>query len=209
MLQYIKEHISGKKHIVITGGRGSGKSTLLKKIFAEYSEVCAHSTIGSGAPVISTNIGETLILPADDSNQLISSEENPLLPIPGIVTWSEPKRAVYMRKSDSDKVITIGEFNPDSTSKENRMIPVPDGFDIHGVNVLDSLINDSSEWVFIDEIGYLESSSIRYLEKLDELLDKKRVFAVVRKQEIKHIQDIIARSDVLVIDLDNCSLKNL
>lgn len=196
MLQYIKEHMSDKKHIVITGGRGSGKSTLLKKILTEYGEVLAHSTIGNGVP----------ILPTGNSSLLNSSEENPLLPIPGIITWSEPKRAVYMRKSDSDKVITIGEFNPDSTSKENRMIPVPDGFDIHGVNVLDELMNNPSEWVFIDEIGYLESSSVQYLNKLDELLAKKRVLAVVRKQEIRHIQDIIARSDVLVIDLDNCSL---
>lgn len=64
------------------------------------------------------------------------------------------------------------------------------------------LIGDSSEWVTIDEIGYLENSSYKYLEKLSEVYERKRVLVVLRKQELTHIQAILNRKDVTVIDLD-------
>lgn len=122
--------------------------------------------------------------------------------IPGITTWCEPQKAVYMRLSGTDAPIIVGQFNPDSTSKENRMMPVPDSFNIHGVAFLDSLINAPSEWVSIDEIGYLESTCTAYTEKLYEVFDKKRVIAVVRKQDIEFLNNLCNRTDAKVIDLD-------
>lgn len=123
--------------------------------------------------------------------------------IPGVVTWNVPGKAVYMRKVGSEESEMIGECNPNSLSKTNRMQPVLDGFNIYGISLLEKLINDDSEWITIDEIGYLESASLPYLEKLSELFEQKRVMAVVRKQDIKHINDIIQRKDSLVIDLDD------
>lgn len=122
--------------------------------------------------------------------------------IPGIITWCEPGNAVYMRMLGSDDNIVIGTFNPESTSKENRMSPVQSGFDVHGVMLLEQLINSNSEWVLIDEIGYLESTSDKYIEKLKLLFEKKRVMAVVRKQETELINWIIGLEDAYVIDLD-------
>ena len=121
---------------------------------------------------------------------------------PGLITWNVPCQAVYMRKLGDDEPAQIGQFNPNSYSIRNRMKVVPEGFNIYGVSALESFINDDSEWVTIDEIGFLERDCQPYLDKLTELFGKKRIIAVVRKQDIKHINDIINREDALVLDLD-------
>ena len=113
-----------------------------------------------------------------------------------------------MRKLGTSGQVQIGKFNPDSTSPENRMTPIIENFDGYGAAVLDSLINDASEWITIDEIGYLEGTSRFFINKLNELFERKRVMAVVRKQDIKHINEIISREDTLAIDLDKRSLSN-
>jgi len=122
--------------------------------------------------------------------------------VPGLTTWCKPHKAVYMSLNKTTTPVMIGQFNPNSSSKENRMQPVPDGFNVYGVRLLDKLIHDSSEWVFIDEIGYLESSCVAYTKKLYEVFDKKRVIAVVRKQDLAFLRDICNHPDALLIDLD-------
>ncbi|MCQ2549128.1 MAG: AAA family ATPase [Lachnospiraceae bacterium] len=160
-ITYIENHISEKKHLIITGSRGSGKSTLLKKYIEYYGDA-----------------------------------------IPGIITWCEPGKAVYMRASDDDSFTTIGLYSSDGASKENRMIPIQEGFTEYGVNALTRLINSKTEWMFIDEIGYLEGTSKDYLAKLNEAFQRKKVMAVVRKQKLEFLRDIINQKDALVIDLD-------
>lgn len=123
--------------------------------------------------------------------------------LPGLVTWCEPGKAVYMSLLGSDDHICVGKFNPESKTRENRMLAVKDGFEVGGVACLLRLIADESEWITIDEIGYLETKSGDYIKKLDEAFDKKRVMAVVRKQELHHIYNIVNREDALVIDLDD------
>ena len=130
---YIKEQLSIKKHIVITGPIGSGKSTLLKELRL--------------------------------------------------------------------RIVTIGIFNPESLSVRNRMKPVTEGFNTRGVSWLNDFINSDSKWVTIDEVGFLEGECPGYIKKLSELFDKKRVMAAIRKQDIKHINDILSREDVFVINL--------
>lgn len=122
--------------------------------------------------------------------------------LPGLMTWCEREKAVFMSKVGSDETVVVGRFNPDSPPGTNRMHPVQDGFDIYGVDILSQLISDSSEWVTIDEIGYLENTCSKYLEKLCEVFDRKRVIAVVRKQETDYIRALLSRKDVKVIDLD-------
>lgn len=126
----------------------------------------------------------------------------PLKCAPGLVTWAEPGKAVFAKELGSTDFAMVGEFNPDSLSSENRMRPVAGGFDIYGVGVLDRLISSASEWVTIDEIGYLEGTCPVFLHKLDELFNKKRVIAVLRKQNLRHINDIMGRDDAFTIDLD-------
>jgi len=142
--------------------------------------------IGSGKSTLLKELREKMGL--DDS-------------VPGLITWNVKEKAVYMRKADDDEVVVIGEYNPHSHSERNRMQPVPDGFNKHGVSILEEFINATSEWVTIDEIGFLERDCQPYIDKLTELFERKRVMAVVRKQDIKHINDIIQRTDAYVIDL--------
>ena len=127
--------------------------------------------------------------------------------IPGLITWKTQDKAVYMRKVESREFVKIGEYIPNSSLKVNRMQSVQAGFNIYGVSWLDELINDNSEWVTIDEIGFLENDCQPYIEKLNELFERKRVIAVVRKQRIKHIDEIVYRDDTFVVDLDIDILK--
>lgn len=123
--------------------------------------------------------------------------------IPGLITWNSRRKAVYMRKAGDEKSVVIGKFDTNSLPTRNRMQPVPDGFNIHGVAMLEELIKDPSEWVTVDEIGFLEKDCQPYLDKLTELFEQKRVIAVIRKQDMKHINDIVHRKDAVVIDLDD------
>lgn len=122
--------------------------------------------------------------------------------IPGIITWCEPGKAVYMRMAGGNDNVIIGTYNNDSALKENKMRPVKSGFDEYGVIFLEQLMQDKSEWVLIDEIGYLESAADRYIKKLKLLFEKKRVLAVVRKQETELIKYIVNQKNSFIIDLD-------
>lgn len=134
-------------------------------------------------------------------NQLISEISNDKI-IPGITTWAVPGQAVYMRKNGTDDMIKIGEFNPNSTGLENKMQPVYEGFINYGVAYLQELINSDNEWVSIDEIGYLESTCEEYKNIIFELFNNKKVICVVRKQDVDFLNEILARDDVWVRDLD-------
>lgn len=85
---------------------------------------------------------------------------------PGLITWCEPGRAVYMREVGSEEFVMIGKY--DQSSHQKRMAPISNGFNGYGVSLLEKLIRDDSEWATIDEIGFLESSCDPYLLKLNE-----------------------------------------
>ena len=121
---------------------------------------------------------------------------------PGLITWNAQRKAVYMRKAGDDEMVVIGEYKLNGQPIGKRIKPVQEGFNKYGVSILDDFIRDNSEWVTIDEIGFLERDCQPYLEKMMELFEQKRVIAVVRKQDIKHINDIVHRNDALVVDLD-------
>jgi len=123
--------------------------------------------------------------------------------IDGLLTWCERGKAVYMGMAGTDDEIMVGRFNPDITTKENRMSPVPEGFNGYGVSALEKFMQGETAWIYIDEIGYLESACKEYTETVKRLLDKKRVIAVVRKQDTEFIQSLFRREDVYVMDLDD------
>lgn len=82
------------------------------------------------------------------------------------------------------------------------MVLSPDELRTHGISVLQKCMQDQSEWVSIDEIGYLESGCEDYLHAIRALLERKRVAAVVRKQELPFLQELCGREDVFLVDLD-------
>ena len=55
-------------------------------------------------------------------------------------------------------------------------------FDTAGISALKNALLSDSEWVSIDEIGYLESHCMEYLSMITKIMDQKHLLAVVRKQ---------------------------
>ena len=149
---------SGKRHLVLTGGRGSGKTTLLAALCPQ--------------------------------------------PLPGITTWAEPKKAVFLRENLTTHVEEIGVFDPFLPGPENRMAPVFDGFIHLGVPALRRCAAAESEWVTIDEIGYLESDCPAYRDEIRTVMDQKQMVLVVRKQGLPFVEELCSRPDVFVVDLD-------
>ncbi len=80
------------------------------------------------------------------------------------------------------------------------MRPVAEGLSA-AAKMLQSAAAGSSEFVFLDEIGYLESDHAEYTAALDALFAQKRVIAAVRAQPLPFLQKQLARTDALVLDL--------
>lgn len=122
--------------------------------------------------------------------------------IPGITTWAEPKTAVYLKENTSNNVTKVGIFNPTLNGSENKMQLYGNGFSEMGIKALKSSLAFESEWISIDEIGYLESQCTDYLNMITHIMTKKHVIAVVRKQNLPHLTKICERDDVFLINLD-------
>lgn len=58
------------------------------------------------------------------------------------------------------------------------------------------------DWVYVDEIGFLEEASPAYQQALWSLFAHKRVLAVLRKEDLPFLRRISAREDVYLLDLD-------
>ena len=121
---------------------------------------------------------------------------------PGLTTWAEPQKAVWLRETLTGTTVQVGAFDASLPGPGNQMVLVQDGFATLGVQALEACMQADSEWVTIDEIGYLENQSTAYHEALHRLLADKRLAAVVRKQELPLVQTLCSRSDTFVVDLD-------
>ena len=150
---------SGKRHLLLTGGRGSGKTTLLGFLCPE--------------------------------------------PLPGVTTWADSGKAVYLREGNTGREPVIGRFDPTLPGLENKMQPVSRGLQTLGVDALGRCVQHPSPWVRVDEIGYLELSCPEYCQALRQLFEEKQVLAAVRKQDAPFLNELLHRQDVFVVDLDN------
>lgn len=150
---------SGKRHLLLTGGRGSGKTTLLGFLCPE--------------------------------------------PLPGVTTWADPGKAVYLREENTGRETAIGRFDPTLPGLENKMQPVSRGLQTLGVDALGRCVQHPSPWVRVDEIGYLELTCPEYCQALRQLFEEKQVLAAVRKQDAPFLNELLHRQDVFVVDLDD------
>ena len=149
---------SGKRHLILTGGRGSGKTTLLKALFPE--------------------------------------------PLPGITTWAEPGRAVWLKENQSGQCVRVGFYDSTMPGRENKMTLCPEGFRSLGIGALRRCIDGRSQWVTMDEIGYLETGCPEYRDALRQLMARKRLVCVIRKQDTPIFRELTGREDVFLVDLD-------
>lgn len=150
---------SGKRHLLLTGGRGSGKTTLL-------SFLCPD-------------------------------------PLPGVTTWADPGKAVYLREESTGKETVIGLFDSTRPGAENKMRPVSRGLQTLGVYALRRCLQQPGSWVRVDEIGYLELTCPEYCQALRRLFEEKQVLAAVRKQDAPFLNELLHRQDVFAVDLDD------
>ncbi len=123
--------------------------------------------------------------------------------LPGITTWAEPGKAVYLKENSTNSMTKVGIFNSALIGSENKMQLCSNGFSEIGIQALKNALISESEWISIDEIGYLESQSADYLNMITHIMEKKHVIAIVRKQNLPHLTKLCNRDDVFLIDLDD------
>ena len=121
---------------------------------------------------------------------------------PGLTTWAEPKKTVYLRENLSGEAVQVGAYDASLPGPGNQMVLLQDGFANLGVRALARCMAAESPWMTVDEIGYLEAQSVSYHEALRQLLEKKHVAAVIRKQELPFLRELLQRDDAFVVDLD-------
>ena len=123
-------------------------------------------------------------------------------PLPGITTWAEPGKAVYLKENQTGETAQVGRFEEALPGTENRMQPLPQGFLTLGIAALKRCAEGHSEWVSIDEIGYLESGCPAYCDAIRSLMEHKRLIAAVRKENLPFLSELRSRADVFQVDLD-------
>ena len=121
----------------------------------------------------------------------------------GITTWAVPKECVFIRENGTERTERVGIYDSARGGKENKMRLCPEGFLGLGISALRSCMESEEEWITVDEIGYLETECPEYCEAILRLMEKKRVAAAVRKQELPFLQSLCARDDVFLLDLDD------
>ena len=109
---------------------------------------------------------------------------------------------MYLRENATGETALAGFFDPDIPGSENRMRPKKEAFRDLGTAALARCARGESSWVSIDEIGYLECGCPEYCRAVLDLMEKKRVAAVIRKQELPFLTELCSRPDVFCVDLD-------
>ena len=102
---------------------------------------------------------------------------------------------MYLRENATGETALAGFFDPDIPGSENRMQKL-------GTAALERCARGEGSWVSIDEIGYLECGCPEYCGAIRELMEKKQVAAVVRKQDLPFLEELCSRPDVFCVDLD-------
>ena len=120
----------------------------------------------------------------------------------GITTRAQPGEAVFLTDAGSGRCAQIGAFDPRLPGPENRMQPCLPGFLSLGVPLLQQYGKSDGTWVFIDEIGYLETACPEYCRAILDLMKRRRLAAAVRKQDLPFLQALCRRADAFVVDLD-------
>ena len=120
--------------------------------------------------------------------------------LPGISTYAVPYQYAMIRENGTCAEKQIGVYS-------DRMHPIEEGFLELGIPVLERAMESDSEWVSMDELGYLEADNLLFQSMVRKVFDKKRVLAILRKQSIPFLEELKQREDVFVVDLDDFRAK--
>ena len=123
---------------------------------------------------------------------------SPQYPMGGITTWAVPGEGVWLREDVTGKTAQIGVYDREA----GKMTAHTQGFETLGLAALGRCARREAPWVRLDEVGYLEQASGAYQRALLALMERKRLLAVVRKQDEAFLNCLRRREDACVIDLD-------
>ena len=123
-------------------------------------------------------------------------------PLPGITTWAEPYQSVFMKDNREGTSVTIADYDHTIQGTKLKMVLRGDVLCTFGIPILNRCMQSDSQWVSVDEIGFLEETCQPFQDAIRNLLDHKQVVAVVRKQDLPFLNELRSRPDVFVIDLD-------
>lgn len=121
---------------------------------------------------------------------------------PGITTWAEPYKSVFMKDNLTGETVKIAEYDESITGTVAKMVLIEDRMAAFGAAILKRCINSESEWITVDEIGFLEEKCVSFQKRIRDLFEQKHVAAVVRKQDLPFLNELRCREDVFLIDLD-------
>ena len=121
---------------------------------------------------------------------------------PGITTWAERYKSVFMKDNLTGETVKIAEYDESITGTIAKMVLIEDRMAAFGAAILKRCINSESEWITVDEIGFLEEKCASFQKRIRDLFEQKHVAAVVRKQDLPFLNELRCREDVFLIDLD-------
>lgn len=85
---------------------------------------------------------------------------------------------------------------------------ISETFETFGVECLKQSLNSCKDIIVLDEIGRFERKSALFLSMIHHVLDSSYcVLAVVKAEKIDYLQNMKARKDCLLLDLDVISYK--
>ena len=122
--------------------------------------------------------------------------------MPGITSWAEPYRSVWMQDNLTGETVRIAAYDDSVQGTNLKMVLLGDVLHTFGGSVLERCMQSESAWVTIDEIGFLEERCEPFQQAIRALFDHKHVAAVVRKQDLPFLNELRGREDVFLIDLD-------
>lgn len=133
--------------------------------------------------------------------------ESPNL-IPGITTLVHPHSHVSIKDHLTGETSVIGRFSPSAGQTGHQMSPVPEGFLTLGISAMERAMSSTSDWVLLDELGYLENDCPAFQDTILTLFHKKRTITVIRKESSSFLDALRSRTDVYLLDLDEpvCSI---
>lgn len=107
-----------------------------------------------------------------------------------------------MKDNRTGETVQIAAYDHSIQGTKLKMVLTDDRLCSFGIPALRCCIQSESDWISIDEIGFLEESCEPYKDAIRELFDRKRVAAVVRKQDLAFLNELRERPDVFLVDLD-------
>lgn len=99
--------------------------------------------------------------------------------------------------------LLTGKRQPISRVDGDHIVGIPETFEKFGAAVIRRGIASDAPVLLLDEIGRFERNSPEFLSALTESFsERQQVVAVLKQENLPHIEAIKAREDILLVDMD-------